>query len=78
MRPEIDMKAIAVKNSARWPDLARQLGLSAEDIDMVAKEPLPGVQTGPEADYERCEHMLALWTQRSAASGIKAPEDLGN
>lgn len=76
-RQEIDIKAIAAKTGGRWPDLARELGLSPEDIDMVANEPLPENISTTEANRKRCEHMLSLWTQRSAAAGIKTPDELG-
>lgn len=75
-QPKIAVKAIVSKTGARWPDLARELGLSPEDIDMVAKEPLPDNISAAEADHERCEHMLYLWTQRSAAAGTNSPADL--
>ncbi|VUZ45124.1 unnamed protein product, partial [Hymenolepis diminuta] len=68
-QPKIAVNVIVSKTGARWPDLARELGLSPEDIDMVAKEPLPDNISAAEADHERCEHMLRLWTQRSAAAG---------
>ncbi|KAM3174258.1 hypothetical protein ACTXT7_010901 [Hymenolepis weldensis] len=75
-QPKIAVKAIVSKTGARWPDLARELGLSPEDIDMIAREPLPDNISAAEADHERCEHMLYLWTQRSAAAGTNSPADL--
>ncbi|VDN98571.1 unnamed protein product, partial [Rodentolepis nana] len=72
-QPKIAVTAIVAKTGARWPELARELGLSPEDIDMVAKEPLPDNISAEEADHQRCEHMLSLWTQRSAAAGTNSP-----
>lgn len=77
MRPELNIKGIALHTGAQWPQLAKELALSPEDIKMVEQELLVGVQIGPEADRERCQHMLALWMQRSAATGNPPPEDLG-
>ena len=76
-QPSLDIKAIAVHTGAKWPQLAKELGLSSEDIEMVAQEPLAHYRTQTEADQKRCEHMLALWTQRSAAAGIPNVENLG-
>ncbi|KAL5964290.1 Ankyrin-3, partial [Taenia solium] len=74
VRPELNVREIALLVGARWPQLAKELGLSPEDIKMVEQELLVGAQTGPEADRERCQHMLALWMQRSAATGTALPE----
>ncbi len=77
MKPDLDIKEIALRVCDRWPKLAKELGMTPEDIDMVAREPLAGDQSGPQADRERCEHMLALWVQRNAASGEPTGADVG-
>ncbi|EUB63876.1 Ankyrin-2 [Echinococcus granulosus] len=78
MRPELNIREIALRTNARWPQLAKELGLSPEDIKMVERELLAGEQIGQGADSERCQHMLALWMQRSAAMGTLSPEDLAS
>ena len=75
-QPELNLKLIALKTGARWPQLAKELGLSPEDIEMVAQESLLQNLTQSESDRKRCEHMLALWTQRCAA-GVSPSENLG-
>ncbi|VDM16949.1 unnamed protein product [Hydatigera taeniaeformis] len=77
MSPDLNIWEIAVHTGARWPQLAKELGLSPDDIKMVEQELLAGAQTGPDADCERCQHMLGLWMQRSAATGTPPPENLG-
>lgn len=58
---------------ADWIKLAEALNMSAEDIEMVANEPITQA-VGPDADRARCQHMLSLWQQRSAADGL--PTDI--
>ncbi|VDN09180.1 unnamed protein product [Dibothriocephalus latus] len=73
----LDVPKISAAVGKDWISLAQTLGMTPEDIDMLAKEPLTGEQTGPEADRERCEHMLSLWQQRSAAASTPTRENMG-
>uniref|UniRef100_A0A183SJT3 ANK_REP_REGION domain-containing protein n=1 Tax=Schistocephalus solidus TaxID=70667 RepID=A0A183SJT3_SCHSO len=74
---KLDLPKISAMVGKDWVYLAHTLGMTPEDIDMLAREPLMGEQSGPEADRERCEHMLSLWQQRSAATGTPIRENMG-
>lgn len=73
---KLDLPKISAMVGKDWVYLAHTLGMTPEDIDMLAREPLMGEQSGPEADRERCEHMLSLWQQRSAATGTPIRENM--
>uniref|UniRef100_A0A5K3F636 ANK_REP_REGION domain-containing protein n=1 Tax=Mesocestoides corti TaxID=53468 RepID=A0A5K3F636_MESCO len=76
MQPKLDIRGISLRVGNRWVKLAEALGLSSEDITMVAQEPIAPTWTDSQADRERCEHMLALWMQRCAATGTPTADGM--
>lgn len=77
MKPEVDLKAVSAQVGHRWPRLAKELGLTSEEIAMVTDEPLTGDQSQSEFDHQRCEHMLSLWTQKTATHDYSSDANLG-